>query len=581
MRRWVVVQITLILAIALTGCNPVHLANTDPISQLVIAILSEPKTFNPALVLASPNIISLTYEGLIAENGRGEIIPALAESWQISEDKKHIIFTLRRGLKWSDGQLLTADDVIFTYKDVYLNEALPIGVIDIFRIGDRLTLPSVRKLDDRQIEFITSQPFAPFLRATGLPILPRHALQSAVQTKDKEGNFQLLRTWDNSTPPEQIIVNGPYRLEKYDTSGERLIFRRNPYYWRKDAQGNRQPYIERVIWQIVTSTDTSLLQFRSGGLDAINVQPDYFSLLKQSEKRGDFTIYNGGSAYSDTFISFNLNKGRRNGRPLVDPIKSRWFNKVEFRQGVAYAIDRQRMINNIFRGLGEMQNSSISVQSPYYLSPQAGLKVYNYNPEQAKQLLLRAQFKYNHKGELLDAEGNRVRFTLITNAGNKIREAMAVHIKQDLSKIGIQVDVNPIDFSVLGEKLGNSLDWDCYLLGFGGAIEPNDGFNIWSLSGASHTFNLQPQWGQTPITGREVAEWEQKIANLYIQGATELDETKRQEIYAETQRLTQEYLPFIYLVNPLAMAAVRNKIKGVKYSAIGGAFWNIYELIVK
>ncbi|NER49661.1 MAG: ABC transporter substrate-binding protein, partial [Symploca sp. SIO1A3] len=544
-------------------------------------ILSDPKTFNYALSQESPNVFVLINEGLITENPiTGETEPALVQSWKVSEDKLKIEFTLRKGLKWSDGEPLTVDDVVFTYNDIYLNEEIPTDARDILRVGQSRKLPTVRKLDNRRVEFTVPEPFAPFLGSIGLPILPAHTLREFVENKDADGKPLFLSTWGVDTPPEQIIVNGPYQLESYLTN-QRIIFRRNPYYWQRDEEGNQQPYIERIIWQIVESQDTSLLQFRSGGLDYIAVSPEYFSLLKRQEKQGNFVIDNGGPAYGTTFISFNLNQGSRNGKPLVNPIKSRWFNTVEFRQAVAYAIDRQTMINNTFRGLGELQNSPISIQSPYYLSPEEGLPVYEYNPDKAKELLTSAGFKYNAQEQLLDAEGNRVRFVLITNAGNKTREAMAAQIKQDLSKIGIQVDFNPIAFGTLVDKLSNTLDWECYLLGFTGGNEPNSGSNVWSVEGGLHTFNQKPQTGQPVITGREVADWEQKISELYISAAQELDKEKRKELYGETQRLTQEYLPMIYLVNPLSLAAVRDRIQGVKYSALGGVTWNIHELTVE
>jgi peptide/nickel transport system substrate-binding protein len=581
-RKWLAVVLALTSAIALTSCNPTEFKTASAeVPQMVSSVLSDPKTFNYALNQESPNIFGLTYEGLVSENAlTGEIEPALAQSWEISEDKKRIVMTLREGLKWSDDEPLTAEDVVFTYNDIYLNKEIPTDARDILRIGKSRALPKVRKLNERQVEFIVPEPFAPFLGSTGLPILPAHALQEAVKTKDKDGKPKFLTMWGVDTPPNQIIVNGPYKVERYD-SGERVLFRRNPYYWRKGSQGESQPYIERIVWQIVESTDTSLLQFRSAGLDTVGVSPEYFSLLKREEKRGNFNIYNGGPAFGTTFLTFNLNKGKRDGKPLVDPLKSRWFNTLEFRQAIAYAIDREKMINNTFRGLGEPQNSPISIQSPYYLSPEEGLRTYDYNPQKAKQLLLKAGFKYNEKDQLLDDRGNRVRFTLITNAGNKIREAMGSQIKQDLSRIGIQVDFNPIAFSVLVDKLSNSLDWEAHLLGFtGGGFDPNNGANIWSPEGGLHSFNQKPQPGQAPLQGWEVAPWEQKIGDLYIQGARELDEAKRKKIYAETQRLAQENLPFIHLVNPLSMTAVRARFDGIQYSALGGAFWNIHEIKV-
>ncbi|MCV3216975.1 ABC transporter substrate-binding protein [Plectonema radiosum NIES-515] len=575
-RFWAILILAGLTAIYFSACSPVRLKNQANQSQLVLLMLVDPITFNAALAEESRNtIFDLIYEGLITENPvTGKKEPALAKSWNFSEDNLKIVFTLRPGLKWSDGHPLTVDDVIFSYNHVYLNEEIPSLARDSLRIGQSRAFPKVRKLDDLQVEFIITEAFAPFLDSVELPILPKHILQKTVENRGKDGKPIFLSTWGVDTPPEQIIVNGPYKIKSYSTS-ERLIFSNNPYYWKKDEHGNQLPYIKRVIWAIVESTDTSLIQFRSGSLDSIEVAPQYFSLLKQEEKRGNFTIYNGGTAYDTNYISFNLNKGKREGKPLVDPIKSRWFNNVNFRRAVAYAIDRQRIINNIFQGLGNPQDSDIFAQSPFYYK---NIKRYDYNPQKAKNLLLSEGFKYSEKQELLDQEGNRVRFNLITNAGIRTRESMGVQIQEDLGKIGIQVDYSPIGFHTLIDKLDNTLDWECYLLGFSAGNEPNNRANIWLYNGTVHTFNQKAQPGNKPIEGREVAEWENQIEELYIQGAIELDFEKRKAMYVEAQRLIHDYVPFIYLVTPYSMAAVRNDIKGIQYSALSGAFWNLEKL---
>ncbi|MFN7554057.1 ABC transporter substrate-binding protein, partial [Microcystis sp.] len=268
------------------------------------------------------------------------------------------------------------------------------------------------------------------------------------------------------------------------------------------------------------------------------------------------------------------NQGKRDGKPLVAPIKSRWFNNLNFRQAIAYGINRQRMIDDIYRGLGQEQNSFISIQSPFY---DKTLKGYDYNPEKAKELLLEAGFKYNSDNLLVDADNNPVRFNLITNAGNKIREAIGAQIKNDLAAIGIQVDFQAIAFSNLVDKLSNSLDWEAHILGFTGDNEPHAP-NIWYVDGNLHAFNQQPQPGSPPIQGWQAADWEKKIADLYVKGSQELDFEKRKVIYNEIQQLQQEYVPFIYLVNPLALGAVRNCFEGIQFSALGGAFWNLEEL---
>jgi len=574
--RFLISLICSFAASFLTACNPALVEDTaSDKPQIVQAILSNPKTFNAILSQESPNVFGLTYEGLVDDNPiTGEVEPALAKSWTISEDQKEIIFTLRDNLKWSDGKPLTAEDVVFTYNDLIFNPDIPNNLRDSLRIGESGNFPTVEKLDSQRVKFTVPQPFAPFLQSSGIPIMPKHALAESVEKTDSEGKPKFLSKWGIDTPPQDIIVNGRYQLANYATS-ERVTFKKNPYYWETDEQGNEVPYIDRVVWQIVENQDTALLQFRSGGLDAINVTPDYFSLLKQEEDRGNFTIYNGGPQYGTNFLGFNLNTGTRDGEPLVDPVKSRWFNTLEFRKAVAYGINRRQMINNIFRGLGEKQNSPISVQSPYYDDQ---VKSYGYDLEKAKELLLSAGFQYNKKGQLLDDQGNRVRFTLITNAGNQIREAMGAQVKQDLADLGIEVDFTPIQFNVLVDKLSNSLDWECHLLGFTGGNEPHFGINLWRTDGNLHTFNQSAREGSTPLKGRKVREWEKQIEDLYIQTSKELDQSKRKELYAEAQELVQENLPYIYLVNPLSLEAVRNHIQGVEYSALGGAFWNIEEL---
>jgi peptide/nickel transport system substrate-binding protein len=550
-------------------------------SQLVLSSLADPKTFNAAMSKEVNAVLPLIGEGLITENGiTGKVEPALAESWKISPDGKQIIYTLKENLKWSDGQPLTIDDVVFTYNDVVLNKAIPNNFRDGLRVGKTGALPTVRKVDERHVEFSIPEPFAPFLQGTGIGILPKHILEDSIKTKDNKGLPQFLSMWGVDTQPlSKIVVAGPYQIESYRL-GERVILRRNPYYWRHSPSGELQPSIERVVIQVVENTDTEMLQFRSGGIDVNDITSDYFSLLKREEKLRGFKIYNGGPTLQTRFLSFNLNKGRsKAGKPFVDPIKSKWFNTVEFRQAIAYATNRRDMLNNLFQGLGDLQHSMIPVQSPYYLSPKAGLKIYEYDIAKAKALLLNAGFKYNANNELMDADGNHVRFSLNTRSEDKIRVALGAQVKQDLSKLGIQIDFNPMPFNTLVDKLSRSKQWDCLLGAFGGgSVEPNSSFNIWAVDGGLHNFNQGPSPGEPPIPGREIAAWEQKINDLYIQGAQELNETKRKAIYGEAQQLIQENLPFIYMITPLSFSAVRDRVHNVQYSPLGGALWNIHEL---
>ncbi|NEO31063.1 MAG: ABC transporter substrate-binding protein [Symploca sp. SIO3C6] len=591
LRPWLTIKRTLPLALSLTlasllalsGCSPSQFkSQAAQVSQLVFATPSDPATFNAPLNNSLYSVFGFINEGLLNLNGiTAELEPALAESWEIAEDKKRITFTLKEGLKWSDGEPLTADDVVFTYNDVYLNPKVSTGIKDILRIGSNGAFPSVKKIDKLRVEFSVPEPFAPFLRFSGgISILPKHALQESINTTDEDGDLKFLSTWGTDTDPRQIVGAGPYRMISY-TPAQRVIFERNPYYWRKDEQGNQQPYIESIVLQIIESDDNQLLRFRSGEFDSLDVKSEQFQLLKQEESRGKYTIYNGGPEAGSRSLSFNLSKARNNQeKPFVDPIKSRWFNTLTFRQAIAHAIDRETMKNNVYRGLGEVQHSPIWSQSPFYLSPEQGLKTYNYDPEKAKQMLRGAGFKYNSQGQLLDWDNNRVRFTILVKSEERTRVDAATQIAQDLSKIGIQADVQVVNFNVVLQKL-LSRDWEIYVGGFaGGSIDPHSGFNIWYSQGSSHQFNQSPQPGEPPIKGWLASDWELEIDRLFQEGVRELDESKRQEIYGQFQQIIAEQVPFIYLVNQLEFSAVRNRIDNIKYSALGGAFWNLYELRV-
>ncbi|MCB8787903.1 ABC transporter substrate-binding protein [Planktothrix agardhii] len=579
-RHWFQKTLFILLALVMSACST---AQSQIPSRLVVATPSGPATFNPPLSQSAYTVFGYLYDPLIQDDPvTGELMPksGLAESWQISDDKQKIIITLKDGLKWSDGKPLTVDDIIFTYNDIYLNDKIPSSFKDILRVGKSRSFPTVKKLDNRRVEFSVSEPFAPFLQyVAGLSILPAHILKDSITETDSEGNPKFLTTWGTDTNPQDIVGNGQYRIKSY-TPYQRVILERNPYYWRKDEQGNPQPYIEEIVWQIIESTDTQLLDFRSGSLDTLTIQTETFPLLKPEEKRGKYTIYNSGPDMGTVFMSLNMNRGKNaQGKPFVDPIKSKWFNNKAFRQAVYYAINREAMKNNFYLGLGELQHSPLPVQSPFYLSPEAGLKTYTHNPEKARQMLIDAGFKYNNQGQLLDSEGNQVRFTLLTSAGKKIREQMATQINQDLGKIGIQVDLLFLSFNTLVERLSSSRNWDAYLGGFsGGGIEPHGGYNIWSVQGRLHTFNQGPQPGETGITDWQVSDWEQQIDDLFVKASQEFDPKKRKELYGKAQKIISEELPLLYMVNPLGFEAIRDRVEGVEYTPLGGGFWNLYEL---
>jgi peptide/nickel transport system substrate-binding protein len=586
-KQWKAVLLLLLIGMCsmlLWGCS----IKSDVLKdRLVVPIDSDIKTFNPVLVNDAYSGIAIGYTltGLISENPiTNDLQPELAEKWELLQDGKQIIFTMRPDLKWSDGQPLTVDDVLFTYNDIIFNEKIPTGSRDVMRVGKSQTLPKVEKLDDRRISFSLSEPFAPALRTLGgSGILPKHIFESTIKEDPKatDKKLKFLETWTLSTPVNQLVGSGPYIIQEYRPS-ERIIYKPNPYYWKKGT-----PYIEKLVMQIVESPDTALLRFRSQDLDMYRLRGEDYQLLKRFEERDHYKIYNAGPATGQAFMMFNLNKGKdpKTNQPFVETKKSKWFNDVNFRRAIAYAINREALVTNLSRGLAQTQNSPISIPSPYYLSPEKGLKVYDYLPEKSKEILVQAGYKYDDQQQLLDAEGNLVRFVLLAPAGGRV--AMGAQIKSDLEKIGMKVDFTPVDFRIISDKLDNSKQWDATLLGFTGGAEPNSAINLWATDGDSHVFNKGPVGEEKPFVGREVADWEQKIQELMIKGAQEIDEPKRKAIYAEYQQLVQEQLPLIHLTMPLYMVAVRDRVENVQPSSLAGstgvtgALWNLELLKLK
>lgn len=563
----------ILVVLTIVSCSSVSSLSKQ---RLSLPIESDIKTLNPVLVsdAYSGQALGLVFNGLLTTDEKGNLIPELAEKWEFKRGGLELVFTLKPGLKWSDGEPLTIEDVLFTFQSVYFNSEIPSSIQEIFRIGEKRELPQIKKINDRSVSFLLPEPFAPFLRfAGGANILPRHILLDAIKAKDENGKPKFFQTWGIDTDLNTLVGSGAYKLSSY-LPAERLTYDRNPFYYLSPL-----PKIPKIVYQIIGSPDSMVLRFRSKEIDVIpQVRGQDFQILKRFEGPGKFKIYPLGEVSNRSFMMFNLNQGRnKEGKPFVSPVKSAWFNDVNFRRVIAYAIDRSAMINTYYRGLGSPQDSPIPAISPYHLSRADGIPFYDYNPAKAKELLTKAGFKYNQNDRLVDKNNNEVRFTLMTSSGGA-GASLAPMIKNDLDRIGITVDLQILEFTALIDKLDRSKEWEVAMLGFGGGIEPHGSFHLWYSEGASHMFNLAPNPGDPPYPGRVVSDWEKEIDRLLIAGAREIDEAKRRAIYGEFQRIVQSQVPLIYLVTPLALTAIRDRVEGVAPTPTGGSLWNLDEL---
>ena len=520
---------------------------------LTLATISDPLTFNLAVAndASSSGVLGYLFEGLTETSWlTDEVEPALAESWEHSDDGLTWTFNLRRDVKWHNGQPFTAHDVDFTFNKVIYNDDIPASSRPAFTFrymeGGEWTQGrmTVTALDDYTVFCELPVSFAPFLRSMGTAIYPKHILEQYVD----DGTFAT--TWDISTDPAEIIGTGPFTISLY-APDERVVLKRNADYWLKDADGNGLPYLDEIVHIIVPDLETELIKFRAGETDVHGVLGEDYAALEPLQEDENFTIHKQGPAFGTTFLVFNMNSGKNpeTGEPYVGAEKLNWFQNKQFRHAVAHSIDKDAIIEDVQHGLGYPQWSSISPAAGDFHNP--NVRKYPYDIDTANEILDGLGWKdTDGDGIREDDEGNKIEFSLVTNSGNSVRDRASQIIQEGLKEVGIQANYETIEFGDLVGQLTGSYDWEAVVIGFTGGTEPHGGINFWHSSEALHLWN--------PNQTQPATDWEAEIDNLYIIGSQELDRSKRVEHYHRAQEIAAENMPVIYTTLSERLSAVRN-----------------------
>lgn len=543
--------------------------------SMVLSIASDPATFNPILVTdqSSGDILHgpLFASCLDFDHHSQEVVPALCEGYERSEDGLTYTFTLREGLTWSDGAPLTSDDFEFSYQ-VLLDPDVITSVRDLFRQGDdaegKPRLTRFEKLDARRFRFHLQTPDVLFhVNVASIYVVPKHKWAAAAA----RGEFnQLMRL---NVPPAELVTSGPFVLSNY-TSGERVVLTRNPRYWKVDRDGNRLPYLDRVIYVIVRDNNAQFVRFRDGDLDAIAVQPEHFDALKRDEPKADYVLSDLGPSFYSYYLMFNLDpRSGSDGKPYVDPSRRNWFENKLFRQAVSHAIDREGMIRTVLAGRGSPMFTVFGPANKKWHHP--GARTWPHDLERARALLTEAGFVLKND-TLHDAAGNPVEFSVLTNSENATRIGMVNVIKDDLARLGIKVHLRPAPFNEVVDALRNSRNFEGLLLGWGTAVPPDPAQwkNVLLSSGASHAWHPSQT---SPSRPWEKAMDEALYANI---GTTDFAERKKHmdrvlEIWAEE-------LPQIMLVAPQQYAAGRKNLGNFKPSRLRPELsWDIEQIFLR
>ncbi|MCM8818074.1 MAG: ABC transporter substrate-binding protein [Candidatus Omnitrophica bacterium] len=544
-----------ILVILTSGCSKKVVKFNK---TLLLSTSSDPKSFNPIIAKETSTtlITGFIFEGLTRIDGITlQVQPSLAEKWEVDLTGKIWIVHLRKDVLWNDGEKFTADDVLFTFKDLIYNEAIPTSSRDIFTIEGKSI--EVVKLDNYTVKFILPEKFAPFLQLLGQEILPAHKLKKIVE----DGKFT--SSWGVNEKVENIVGTGPYKIKEY-RPGEWIILEKNPFYWKKDKEGKQLPYIEKIVFQIIPDHNMAILKFRTGEIDALSIRGQDYYILKPLEEKENFKLYDVGPSLGSEFLSFNQNIDAK-----IPDYKKEWFSDINFRKSVAFAIDRNSIIKNVYAGFGTPQYGPMNSSCGFFYNDK--IIKYDYNLEKAKEFLKKGGFIWKN-GTLYDKNGNRVEFTIVTNSNNFERIQIGNIIQNDLEKLGMKVNLLPIDFNTLVNKLTISKDWEGVIIGLTGGIEPHGGKNVWHSEGQLHFWNFY---------NRRNYFWEKEIDTLFEQGTKYLNPVERKKIYDKWQIIVTEYLPLIYTANSNVIYAVRNKFENLKITVYGGIFHNIEEIKIK
>jgi peptide/nickel transport system substrate-binding protein len=545
-----------------------------PGGRLVLSLPGNPRTFNPILDAngngTSDGVIRLLFSALIEVNLESqEAEPGLAESWSVGPDQKTWIFKLRKNLRWSDGEPLTADDVVFTWNDVMYNPKYNQVTYDLFRSRGKNF--EVTRVDDVTVRVVTPEVFAPFLEYFGsVVILPKHILQSAAE----KGQF--LGAYAVTNKPEAIVGSGPFRLKEFQ-SERYVLLERNPEYWTVDKQGRRLPYFDEVQLLIANSQLAfQALFFKGTSASYENVRPEQAWEFQQAETNGHFQVIDLGVGVQRDFFWFNQNTGMaRNGKPFVDPVKLKWFRDKRFRQAISCAINRERIVHDVYNGRAQAVYGFLSADNKKWNNP--AVPRYAYDPQKAGALL--AELGMTNRaadGTLQDAEGHAVEFTLISSLDNPIRQGIAARLEDDLKQLGIKLDYRPLNFPNMLNLINNRMEYESASMGFGGGgLDPASQMNVLESDAPLH------QW--FPFQRQPSTEWERKIDSLMNDQMSTLDFQRRKKDFDEVQAIWAEEMPMICIAAPSTATAIRSNIGNVR-PAIASAYhatWNIEELYFK
>lgn len=569
--RWVRYALTVMLAAGLVLAQAPVFAQGATVT--IPQYTAPGGIFNPTITESAYDqmVAALLYDSLVELAPDLSYVPSMAESFSFSADGRSFTFKLRKGLRWSDGRPITAQDVAFTILS-YTHPEFPgpaqSDVLEPLRGGSALLAKydELRKTTKTQQQFViralqewrkwvrTSRavltpdaytvvlnfddPYCLAMATYGGAVLPRHVWERVP-----------VRAWKThaytTNPP---VVSGPFKLRRYvrDQFTELV---RNPSYWKG------APRVETLIFRVMNA-EVSIGAFQKGEVDAVGVGPSQVNpkdLPEIQKVKSAYWWENPQFGYQ--YMGINLT------HPLLQ-IK-------EVRQAMMYAIDREALVKDLLQGHGQVMNTIFLPISWAYDAK--AINPYKYDPRKAEQLLQQAGFSKGPDG-VYQKGGQRLAFTLVYPAGNPVREASAPLIQKYLNDVGFKIELQKLDFRTLiagvrNSPPGNPPKYDLWLLGWSLPVDPDP----WGLWGENDPFNLT-RWSPKTV-GKDIYD---RSIELQLTGRQKCDRATRQAAYRELGKIFNEYAPYVFLYTQNNITAFQNRVQNVNRD-IRGALQNVHE----
>jgi peptide/nickel transport system substrate-binding protein len=490
---------------------------------------SDISTLNPILSsdTATADFQSAIFESLVTVNPDTlEPVGLLAESWDVNEDASVYTIHLRDGVTWSDGEPLIADDVRFTY-EMYMNEAVGSPRVSDFTAK----IDSMEVVDDQTITFNLTGTYVDFPVDTLIyGIVAEHVwadVDPAAWAQDP-GSTGL--------DPSRVVGTGPFLFSEWVTEDHATAVR-NDDYW------NGAPYLDEFIYKVVPDQAAGVAQLQTGEIDYFEGVPE--SSLADFEGSSDVTIVDYPTT-NFTFYGLNL-----------DETKTTLFQDVEVRQALLYALDREAMIESIRFGYGEVAVGTMPTLSWAY-NPDGIEQTYPYDPDKAKQLLDDAGWVEGSDG-IREKDGQKLSFTMYTNAGNQVRESYLTVLQEYWAEIGVEMTPQLEPFPSLVERITETFDFEAFLIGFQWDVAPDQSTMFSCAATGGNGFNATNYCNE-------------EVDALLEEANSETDRARRIELYTEFQNIVVDELPETILDFPQGFTGVSTRAHNIYPSGVNARF---------